>query len=244
VLGVKMVRSISGFYVPSFFYMKLDTDKLLNDIFDTEEESTFIHEYIHMLQDISLVCTRNILWQNVNHFRAFSNEIREKNNYRRPIHITSKNDVINHNVLTYLWGESRFIEKAEIKNILISETNLGDGIITKNIILNIIDDKGADIEYRVGRRDFLENMAFEIENYIYPAAQLPDFPYKTIRKILEFKGFNISNYIVSQVCELALSSFHPVEALIIFLSRSNKQTLTKDMYAAMYDDIAITNYDG
>lgn len=239
-----MVRSIDGFYVPSFFYIKLDTQKKLNEIINTEEESTFIHEYIHMLQDISLVCTRNILWQNVNRFRAFSKEIRENNKKNRPIHLSSKNDIVNTNVFTYLWGGNYNVDKAVINDISIGETDLGNGIITKDIILHLTDDKENRINYKVGRCDFLENMAYEIENYIYPSVELPDFPYKTIRKILEFKGIQNSNYIVSQICELALSSFHPVEALIIFLSRTKGITQTDVLYSDMYDDITIRNYDG
>ncbi|MFP3041402.1 hypothetical protein LQZ19_06225 [Treponema primitia] len=239
-----MFKSINGFYQPSFFYMNLDTDKLLTEIYDTDDESTFIHEYIHMLQDISLICTRAMLWQNVNNFRAFSKEIRDNGNGNRPIRLTSKNDMVNEKLYAYLWGEYSFFDSAIIENIEIKETDLGDGIKTKEIILYLIENNGNRSIYKIGRRDFLECMAFMIENYIFPSVVLPDFPYKSIWKILEYYKIPVSNYIVSQVCELALSSYHPVEALLIFLDRTNKKLQTNDIFDAMYGNIVVKNYDG
>ncbi len=57
-------ETLLGSYNPAFYYIYLDTDDSLDDLLNlTEEEfTTFIHEYIHFLQDIlTIYGLRNIL---------------------------------------------------------------------------------------------------------------------------------------------------------------------------------------
>jgi hypothetical protein len=242
-----MLKSDDNFYEPAYFFIKLNTDKKLQEIIDTPVESTLIHEYVHLLQDISLVCNRNMMCQNVRHFRAFARELRVKGNFKRPLDLTDHNDKINDAINSYLWGEKVFISIATVENIELKDNYICEGIPVKDIILHCFDNDHNKLSYRVGRHDFMESMAFAIENHIYNTGELPDFPYRTIHKILEFYKIDSSNYIVSQICELALSSFTPIENFLLFLdrfNRSNKNLDTQSIYSMMYDNITITNFDG
>jgi len=240
-----MLKSDDNFYEPSYFYMKLDTTKLLKDIISSDEESVLIHEYIHLLQDISIETNRNMMWQNVNNYRALSKEILEKGNTKRPIECHEENILINSKVNDSLWGTDANIKNGEIIDIKIINEEIADRIKRKAIYLIVLSN-GKEIQYKLGRRDFIESMALAIENYIYKIQNddISDFPYRSIENILKFKKIKTTSFIVSQICELALSSYDPVGSLIRYFDKGKNKTSTQEIYDAMYTGMKITNYDG
>jgi hypothetical protein len=51
---MKIFDQGSNYYVPSFFWIELNTSLELKDILNTKKEHVFFHEYLHFLQDLIL----------------------------------------------------------------------------------------------------------------------------------------------------------------------------------------------
>jgi len=107
------MRKNGNYYSPGFFYLSLDTKDLIDNVIGTPHEATFVHEYIHLLQDISLYSSRCYLRQMVNHFRGIVDTIRiSTQKQTRPISPSSKNLIINKKIFDTLWGNGHTLGKA------------------------------------------------------------------------------------------------------------------------------------
>lgn len=238
-----MLKSEGNFYEPSYFSIKLDTLETLSQIVGTPNESIFVHEYVHLLQDISLTSTRCLMWQNVNEYRNIADEIRTKGNCARPIRISSVSGVVNEKIFDSIWGESVFYDRATIAKLEVKDERIHTDVVRKAMVLTLDTDEGPRT-YRVGMRDFCETMAAAIQEHIYGSQSLPDIPYRTVQLILKHQGRPQDPYLVSMICELALSSFDPLAGFLMYLDRGADKSTPSDLRESMYGSMALQYHDG
>ena len=230
-----------GSYFPGFFVMRLN--KVIKEIdgkmtfsdFTKEEFATFVHEYVHYLQDIST--TRGIngfvyvskLLQL--HFNIAATKFNEGVIYL-PLDIENL-DVDNLYQATeleslYQGTEDMFLKihhadcvKREIEECL-------EGIISEKIYnINVYyDDK--NIPYMLGQAAVSESMAYTIEHEAFGAeARVNEFPYNACelvcRQIYPQLLFNKAVFVAAM--ELSLMHYHSGDMFCFILSHMKDNNL-------------------
>ena len=66
---LKKLSKVSGFYEPSFFRLHIETDNSIENINNLNDRdfSTFLHEYIHFIQDTTTYYGLNNINYNVDY---------------------------------------------------------------------------------------------------------------------------------------------------------------------------------
>lgn len=175
-----MPKEVKGFYIPSGFSIYLNT---LSSNLNTSD-STFVHEYIHFLQDLllpycireNLVFTRNFAW--ISKIAETNKEV------KRPFNEWSDDCKLTFKQTEYTWGAgaSNSGKIIDIKSDYFKSC-YGHRIFRYTLTF----DNGE--KYQFGARDFLEYLAHKIQNQFW-ATNAPDLPYRTIDKIFEY--YNLS----------------------------------------------------
>ncbi|MCO7614155.1 hypothetical protein NJH83_28350 [Pseudomonas chlororaphis] len=189
---------MEGSYEPSYFIMKIDTSEKLTDNLDRHSQ-TFIHEYIHFIQDIFLpYCIRN----NVNEVYRFvyvTDKAKEKP-IERPFNEWNHELSCISRQYDNTWGNSKPIKKASSiksysrEHYVIKEINAR--------VFKYIAHLSSGMEYHVGAKDMLEYIAHKIEAKHWSTVQ-PDFPYRTMDFVFEELGLGD----IPMMCKIALTEF-------------------------------------
>ena len=156
-----MFRNANGSYRPSFFFMTIESDDDISLSIDKHKQ-TFVHEYIHFLQDLVLpYCIRENLvkGQHINRilYEGFTQSI-----IKRPFSDWSDDDLLTMKQNNYTWGSHEFDmynEWGGIKKIKVE--HFESPTKARIFRFDIITESGK--EYQIGARDFLEYIAHKIE---------------------------------------------------------------------------------
>lgn len=226
---------VSGSYDVSFFNIHIDTPKDIdNDFFyDQDNWSTFLHEFIHYLQDLVLPYT---IKQNLSEVRRFIDILyfAQNNGYiKRPFYNWSQDSINLMQQFCITFGNSGFINQVfNVKNI--SNTYLEmqgyDGHLDKirkfrvyGYKMQIETDNANSEEYILGARDFLEYIAYKVELKFYPnRTTAPQLPYESIDIIFDKHGLSsVSEEKRICVAEFCLYNDAPMHMLIHTLFKDN-----------------------
>lgn len=215
-----ITRTANGFYLPSYFYITIESDENI-DVCIENNEQTFIHEYIHFLQDLILpYCIRQTLISNRDFTLIVSTAYKDKL-MARPFKKWDEDSEITYKQLDYTWGGNDFIEnKHKIKNIKSEYFEIDTNAKVYKYILTLNDGS----KYQVGARDFLEYIAHKIESKNWKVNH-PAFPYKTVDLIFEYYGFDwITDEVKICIIEFTLYNDNPMNLLVSVLIDSIKAT--------------------
>lgn len=189
---------MEGDYEPSYFFMRIDTAEKLDSNIDRHSQ-TFIHEYIHFIQDIFLpYCVRN----NVNEIHRFVYiaDKTKKEPISRPFDNWSAELLCIEQQHKQTWGYSKPVKSApkitsyERDEYVIKETQAR---VFKYTAL-----MGGDIKHPIGAKDMLEYIAHKIESKHWLTDQ-PDIPYRTMDMV--FENLELAN--IPEICKIALVEF-------------------------------------
>ena len=212
-----LINSADGSYMPSYFYMRIDSEDGIEIV--EKNQPTFVHEYIHFLQDLILpYCIRNNLGR-INEFAYLVNHSKQEQQLIRPFNQWGEDQDLVYEQLLATWGDSEFRDYAgRISGITSKSFTIPTG---QNIYSYILEIDGTS--YRVGARDFLEYIAYKIEDRYWGAANAPDLPYKTVDRIFEYYGLEcIPTEVRVCIVEYCLYNDNPIHMLISLFMENDK----------------------
>lgn len=202
-----------GTYYPSAFSMFLNKPSSEIDITD----STFIHEYIHFLQDLILpYCIR----QNMVFVSSFTHMVRDghANKYlNRPFDRWTKDHELTRKQQFYTWGMGDKTSNGHIFKIVKDSFTSEYGHNIYRYCLRFDDG----IDYLFGARDFLEYIAHKIQNKFWTTCS-PTLPYKTIDKLFDFFQLqSVPESVRLLIAEYCLLNDNPAHMLIKIFFEDN-----------------------
>jgi len=232
------LNSIEGKYIPSFFSIILETDEDISVAIE-KDESTFIHEFIHYLQDLILPYTIRV---NLSNIRWFLNiqQFAVNNGYiKRPFKEWDDDANLTKLQYSYTMGPECFVD--DVKNIgqpiVKSKEQEGFDASFSNkwrkfkVYKYSIPINNGSVIYNLGARDLLEYIAHKIEVRHYPSCdKVSQFPYRSVDLLFERYGLSyIPEDIRLCIAECCLYNDNPMHFLFgQFLKNSeNKQILAK-----------------
>lgn len=108
-----LFHNAEGEYEPSFFVIRVKSDAAVESVAD-ENLSTFIHEYIHFLQDLTLpYCIR----ENLVHLREFFvlvDQVSERNAIHLPCILADDDLTVTRCQTDLTWGGGKKIGRAHV----------------------------------------------------------------------------------------------------------------------------------
>lgn len=229
----------NGEYSYHSFSMYIESDRPVAELVDPNN-STFIHEYMHFLQNISFPYLIRPTIAACHRIGLLFNDIGTNLKYPRPfkyddIYMLDFDEELNITLGKYQECSFDLNKLKSIKqNIAYKKKLTKDETRIFEYILNFStneedEDTGIkrEFNYIIGAMDLLEYISYKIENKFFNT-KLPIFPYKTVDYI--FKYYNISNIpekIKLLLVEYALYNDNPVSHLIdtIEALKSKKELL-------------------
>ena len=215
-----------GYYTPSFLTMNIDSDENFEDIMSAngvsqKSEALFLHEYIHLLQDITSVSGLVNMCVVVDYMKWATN-ITKQGVLKVPcipVIEDGKNLLPNAQLKKICTGSG--ILKDSYGNPIIWQETLGvhlekagtiiDGEerkIDMKLVMEIRATNGNTYSYYVGEHCISETMAYMIENMIYNnVIESPsDFPYRVVNYVCEYfiPGFTDEPLNIIALCDACL----------------------------------------
>lgn len=156
---------INGSYYPSFFYMSLETNEDISTALDKYTQ-TFVHEFIHYLQDLILPYNIRLNLTNLALFGDIRQSVMEAGELVRPFTKWNENSVLLRDQRKYTLGKSEFLSNRpcieSIKKDYFVIPSTGAKVYKYALML-----KQPKKKYHIGAVDMLEYIAHKIESKHY-----------------------------------------------------------------------------
>ena len=247
------LENSNGEYALSFFSVHIDTED--SDIEEIKKKytSTFVHEFLHYLQDLVLPYNIRTNLSNIAYFYNIIECTQSKKIIERPF------KEFDFNTRT-LWeqsswtlgqkGSDGFVENVTaIRDIKMSYLDQkcidhSKNFVTRRLYKYEIETDQV-LSYQFGARDFLEYIAYKIEAKHFPSEKNSfTFPYCTIDAIFDHYGLSsIDEDIKICIAEACLYNDNPAHNLMSsFLSRKDVllNSRYEHIYPFLYNSIFIT----
>lgn len=216
-------NTIMGFYQPALFRLHTRGAGKLQDMkhWDVSQKSTFLHEYIHFLQDITTIQGFNNFFIIGEYFRYISQIVKQSitKEIYVPIHPfgADKNVDQNWKARMYTMGTTTSVESVldySCKYILdLADCNTGSKIPVYVVSLNCLDSKGGKVEVMLGIRHIMEGMAKLIQDLVYPtqSRKSPYNPYYIACDVADIimPGIKSVPYTLIALFDFALQTMNP-----------------------------------
>jgi hypothetical protein len=214
---IMFLRSAAaGEYEPAYFIIRIDADQPPEELLQ-KNESTFFHEYIHLLQDLVLpYCMRENMVR-METFFVLIQQARQSGEMRLPSEASGADVDLTKRIAATTWGASSFHRGvAAIHQIdMIEESVDGKEYRLQKYILS-----GDNVSnYHFGARDLLEYIASKIELRHFPGEFTPpDLPYRSVDLVLEHKGLSyLSDVKRVALAEYCLSNDNPARRMMMII---------------------------
>jgi hypothetical protein len=255
-MSQRFLQEQYGYYEPSFFRMHLNItenlkhiDKLLPSSF-----STFIHEYIHFIQDLTTIYGLGNIYNTVQFIRYSTNQIY---NEGQSFHVPIKPDSstfngsmigFNEEMEKITFGSTKGytnvrLLKCEKNNVPITE-HLG---MNKIPVINLkVDIKGYGVYfYGFGASCIMESMAYILEKRLSNIDDgLSDFPYNSAKIVANsiYKRFASSELRLLALCDISLNSSNPGNTFVKLLKEWKEKKFMPHDVSELYDDFYKRQY--
>lgn len=244
-----------GSYNLSFFSISIETDEELSKNVIEKNKSTFVHEFIHYLQDLILPYNIRYNLSNVRRFFNILEVAHRHGSITRPFNEWTDES---RTLMTQFERSFGGITKNENDRFINSVFEIGDPtsefVITSGFDGNLqiqrehrvyryslpVYEEGnsISIDYNLGARDILEYIAYKIELKNFPDRPLaPQLPYKSIDLIFDKYGLShISDDIRLCIAERCLYNDTPIHFLLHILLGNDefKTFITNSSYEDIY----------
>jgi hypothetical protein len=224
-----LLNELRGFYKPSFFHIYLKGD--YNEDFGAlskKDKGTFIHEYIHYIQNIAtywgLFCSITRYQELIN----FKSHIIHSEKLEIPLKM-DYGAILKCNIRRVICGKglSFFNEKKSWNinrslDIVIEKDHSDTGQDVVYLIIAFDDDRREKIS--LGAHIIKESMAAMYQGLIDTSTVHDDVPYNLVKVLCEQHFPNISNDIEKLICicHTSLFSTSPGYELMSLLNKANK----------------------
>lgn len=213
----------TSFYKPAFFWIELNTSLEFQEIFGTEYEHTFFHEYLHFLQDITTTYGYVNSSKALNIIKAMHYKIKERievGNLELEIPLSFYDDVYrdtNNNLFeNYLkYEKSRDVDEFEINDVILTNVNVeGLNVETYKICFN------DDDSIYLGAHAIHESICHILEKNLYGISTGKiKLPYDLAEQVALYYSNIFHNHIdyVLDLCEYSLMFYNSGEIFIKIL---------------------------
>lgn len=256
------LNSKLGFYNSAFLKMHIHSTEDLQKLetVSIQTEATYLHEYIHFLQDISSTYGLMNICSIVDYIKLTnSNTLSKKlNEVIVPFEpeALEENDVKANWQLKriYLGGGNGLNDVNTVNSICkcIEPVSSNKGQINvEKVVIDFIDSKGNSYKYTVGAYCVCESMAYEIEKILYPYV-LPKpakMPYESVRIMCDYllPGFSENPQNVIALCDSCMMLFNPGVFVFDTLCEMSKVGFIpqspESVYQFVYSNVSF-NYHG
>ena len=272
-------KSTEGVYFSSFFYIRLQTFvdcfnkdfTLVQGTKDYEDISTFSHEYIHYMQDISTAYGLSNIYNTygrIGNYLAVAFQS-EETSIKLPVFIDDINDSLLVDVLMEnalgtdmreLWTCSVPFQDIEIVSITYGKNeifdiaelchydNLATHLVQLQLRLSRVDGQVYSKEFSFGACAIRESMANLIEQYIFPNDRHGMVVQYDIVEVIcngaKIEGCNKA-FMVS-LCDYSLMTSNPGLCFMIILGTMQKRKYTHESLDKLYrflEECWIPKYD-
>lgn len=221
--------SLRGFYEPGFVHLRVNTSEELAEIGRLTDAqvhpawmSTFLHEYVHFLQDVST--THGLL--NIIHYIEFlknaNKQTREStnSNFTTPVEISNDHNWNTNKDLKriYLGNSKKTSRRVNYSDYRFQTESVqkGDGeILSVQKWLVDYHDCGAQVQDSVhfGSIHLKEFMAHAVQEQFDSSTAHDDIPYCLVKMLVEKEAPVLANNInfVIALCDASLMSYHPAD---------------------------------
>jgi len=249
-------EAVLGFYEPGFIHLRINTDQSLENLEKLKEDpstikyySTFLHEYLHFLQDITTTQGLSNFIYYIEYLRNANKIILEngQSNFETPVKIDNKYNLIANSHLRGIYvGENRKTPNAYYKKYSYKYQNItknnGKVIQVKKYTVKYFNQDNKKFEdFHLGSKHIKEYMAHYIQNQLVPGTKHNCIPYTIIEQIAlkEYPHFSKDKSLILALCDASLMSYHPVQLFFDTIEKLKKKkkyklTTAKSLYSFIY----------
>lgn len=225
----------NGFYEPGFLHLNVNTDQPLenlNELIKTDRKlfSTFLHEYVHFLQEVTTTT-------GLTHAAFYINLIKHVNytiindakpEFTVPFEFTNEYNTLTQIELKKIYhGQNAEIEYSKYDYYLEETQELldRDGIIlhVKKYKVFYYDSSRNLRSFYFGSLCLKEFIAHSIQSKFFSEIQHPDIPYLIAGLILEKECPTLSEEFRIAICDACLMSYHPAQLFFSTIERLKKE---------------------
>jgi len=218
------LNSKLGFYNSAFLKIHIHSTEDLQKLeaVSIQTEATYLHEYIHFLQDISSTYGLMNICSIVDYIKLTNNNTISKklNEVKVPFvpEAIGENDVkANWQLKRIYLGGGNGLNDVNVVNSIckcIESVSSNKGQINvEKVVIDFSDSQGNIYKYSIGAYCVSESMAYEIEKILYPDV-LPKpakMPYESVRIMCDYllPGFSENPQNVIALCDSCMMLFNP-----------------------------------
>ncbi len=240
-----------GFYEPALFRLHTRGNGKLRDMknWSVSQKSTFLHEYIHFLQDITTIQGFNNFYILGEYIRYVSQIVKQSatKEIKVPMNPFSANQNVDQNWIARCstMGTNTPVKDVisySSKHILdLVDYNNGQKIPLNVVSLNCVDERGYKVEVKLGTLHIMEGMAKLIQELVYPTQgrTSPYNPYYIASDVAEMiiPGIKSVPYTLIALLDFALQTTNPGLTYVGYLEAKlregyNAQSLTPEIIYA------------
>lgn len=235
--NIRRYNMTLGFYMPSMFHLHVNTNNDIGNwrMWDDETRCTFLHEYIHFLQDISTVMGLYNIYVLGECLSDVVNRVYKTRDCEIavPMQLTpgTNNVFNNYTVNEKVVGTFNLPNGVDENNLMITGMAY---VIPNNQEMNgsLIDLSQIRVPYQgggyflLGNYHISESMAYIGEEIMYGGMNgvvqpSPNYPYDVVRQLAHFYSPQLGGNLplLFSLCDLSLTFSHAGKALIHFFDQ-------------------------
>jgi hypothetical protein len=242
-----------GYYTPSFYKLVVNTIYNLSDLQKLEKQrlpfSTFFHEYLHFLQDISTsfgLMNGSIILNEIKYFNAHARNQNTTFNLPIPLNSNSSVDTSRQMRIIYM-GPVKSGNIDKISNVKKVESSV---IIPhpfnkklEKVVINLELKDGSFKEIDFGGIALIESMAHIAQTHYYPEVDHDAIPYKLAQLVVNhiYPEFAKNPLYVFALCDACLMTYHPGLTFFEFLNGIKNEgklpSSEEEVYELVYSTI-------
>lgn len=243
-----LLNSIEGTYNLSFFSIILGTKEDISVAME-RNKSTFLHEFVHYLQDLILPYAIRVNLSNIHWFLNIQQFAISNGYIKRPFRDWNDDSNLTKQQYLYTMGHEQFVDNVSDIGApdisLVEQEGFDESFSHRQRKFNVYKycvpvNDGSEI-YHLGARDLLEYIAHKIETRHYPSTdKVSQFPYQSVDLLFEKYGLSyIPGDIRLCIAECCLYNDNPIHFLFsqFLKNQEHKQLLAKlySNYADVYE---------
>ena len=238
--------STLGFYEPGVFHLEIATREDLGDASKLIANPTFLHEYVHFLQDTT---TTHGLLNFIDYVQYLKNAIKKVSDdaaaeFDTPVEISNSFEYLTNQKLRKIYyGDqkcnARAVRYSEFEvEIVPMTTNGGDPIPVKKYKVKYYDDGACSNETcHFGAYHIKEYMAHAIQNQFAPNSTHDHIPYVLVELLVqkEYPPLAADSALIVALCDASLMHYHPAQLFFDALERMIASRWTPAGVDSVYD---------
>lgn len=245
-----------GFYEPAVFHLHTIGKGKLNDMkrWNLQQKSTFLHEYIHFLQDVTTIQGLNNIFIRGEYIRYVTKLVKQQKNadIHLPIDPLSADNNVDQNWLArkYTMGTNNSVEiilsYKKVQVLTLIDSNNGKKIPVNGVLVRCLDGNLQQVDILLGTLQMMEGMAKLIQEEIYPTPvrYSPYNPYYIARDVADMiiPGLSSKSHVLIALFVLALQRSNPGYDFVEYLEFKAKNGFDADTLTAevVYRDLQRT----